>query len=763
MIYRFSSNYKLFNINKEASDSYFCISINSKENILLLEHPKLIDIKTSNNVLNKKPLVNIEPTFSQINEQNKNFNNSYKFDKKNKNHLEQPDNLEIKKNKVRLKKKIRHKRSLGSDDIFINNNNGLLDEESLNNDLIKPHKFSKQKKKNKLRQDVVDSNLSNISDQAILNNNEDTDVCRSITIDRPLTVQELAIKLQIPETEIITRLFLKGISVTINQVLDISIATEIAINYNFQVSNIEFNDIANIKDHITNTSSSQAVKRPPIITVFGHVDHGKTTLLDAIRRTNLVKKEIGGITQAISGYEVEWLYESSYEKLVFLDTPGHEAFSAMRLRGAQVADIALLVLAADDDLKPQSIEAIKYILNLKLPYIVVINKIDKKNINVLKIKEELAQFDILDADWGGNVHIVEVSALTGQNINQLLSTICLLAELQELRSDPNQLAIGTILEAHLDKQKGIIANVIVQNGSLKLGNLIVSGDIEGKVKVIVNSIGVKIKEALPSSIVEIWGFSSIPQAGASFQVVKDDKEAKKYIKNITNDNDYHYDFSKMLNTRITADSYSNKSQLKQLNVILKTDTQGSIEAIIYAFSRIPQEKVQINILSASSGIISNTDVQLASTTSSLIIGFNVNISSNIRNFLKKSCVTFFNFSVIYDLLDHVKCYMLDLVDPEYNKVIIGRATVQTVFYINKGSVAGCFVDSGKLKKLSHITVYRDKTIVYDGILKSLKRIKEDVEEVMYGSECGVMCDDYQMWKKQDIIESYELSPKEKVL
>nr|QCI08217.1 Translation initiation factor 2 [Pterothamnion crispum] len=741
--------------------TYSLCLLDSQEKVWYLSYPKLIEAVTFNSVTKTKSLVNINNTFVNISDKNSNLNSFNKFDKKNKSNSKAEDLLEIKKKKNKLQKKNRKQISLENEDLFISKTSKvILNDDNLNTELIKAHKINKNKKKSKLKQDFNESIINLDVDSNHLSTNKE------IIINSPLTIQELSYKLSIPEAEIITNLFLKGISVTINQVIDVSIATDLASQYNFIVLNESSTKNFKLASHYNLNDSSLSnniVKRNPIITILGHVDHGKTTLLESILNTNLVQKEKGGITQSIDSYDIEWLHDSYLYKLVFLDTPGHEAFSSMRMRGTQVTDIALLIVAADDGLKPQTVESIKYILDKQLPYIVVINKIDKSDINIIKIKEELASYNIIDEKWGGNAIFVEVSALKRQNIDTLLSNICILSDLQLLKANPDQLAQGTILEAHLDQKQGPIANIVVQNGTLKVSDIIISGNIYGKVKVILNNIGNKIQKALPSSIVQVLGFPVVPHAGMSFHIVHDKKKAKEYIsENIINIENLNIALN-ILNNRVTLDSCNNNFNIKHINLILKTDTQGSSEAIINAFNQISQEKVQINILNISSGNISNNDIELALASNSLIIGFKVDIPNSIRHIIKKYNLSVVSFNVIYDLLDHITSYMLKLVDPEYDKVILGKAVVQTVFYINKGSVAGCFVKSGKLKKQSYLNIYRENELIHNGILSSLKRMKDDVDEVPEGNECGVMSNDYTLWKNNDIIEAYELDEKEKQL
>nr|YP_009295320.1 translation initiation factor IF-2 [Dasya binghamiae]AOH77332.1 translation initiation factor IF-2 [Dasya binghamiae] len=737
---------------------YYSIMSNfiHSDKVLYLKFPKLINILKLDNSKSPNLLNDINNSIININSKTFDSNLSNKFEKKNKVDSSHEDSLDNKKNKSKSSKKIRKTNNLYKDDLFLDNSsNSILTKTSPS--LSKSHKASKYKKKEKSKNNIETINHSPsdlISDS--------TSIDKDIVINSPLTVQELSIKLNLTEAEIITYLFLRGISVTINDVIDIQIAKEVAENYKFNVVDKEvIVDFQNNKsDNSKHDNSIHLFKRAPIVTILGHVDHGKTTLLDSILHTNFVKKEHGGITQAINGYEVESLYNSLLYKLVFLDTPGHEAFAAMRLRGAKIADIALLVVAADDGLKPQTIEAIKYILEIELPYIVVINKVDKSDINIRNIKKELVQYGILDKECGSKTCIVEVSALTGKNINLLLDTICALSDIQNFTANPNQLAQGTVLDAYLDKKRGIIANLVIKNGTLKVGNFIAVGNIYGKIKSLINSQNTNVREAQSSSIIKVLGFSILPKSGLFFQVFNNEKKVKEYInKFIEENNKYTNSNVKLLNRRVSLD---NQDSLKQFKLILKTDTQGSLEAIIDSFSKISQRKVQISIISSDLGNISSTDIELALTTNALLLGFNINISTQVNDLVKQKSLNLKVFYIIYDLIEYVQNVMLSLIDPEYDEVFLGRALVQTVFNMNKGTVAGCLVNEGKLKKMSYIKVYRENALIYQGFLSSLKRIKNDVDEVFQSNECGVMCD-YNLWKDKDIIEAYDLIEKVKTL
>nr|YP_010196982.1 translation initiation factor 2 [Crassiphycus corneus]UAD84786.1 translation initiation factor 2 [Crassiphycus corneus] len=690
---------------------------------------------------------------------NSDFN--LKFDKKTKNVFKQGID-----NKVKLKKKKSDSFDLYQDHIFKKKNKSkvIIPKDDSHNLVSESIKSNKQKKKEKIKKKLnlhVDNPHIKIQQSIDFNSHTDSE-SKSVIIDSPLSIEELSIKLQIPPEEIITGLFLQGIPVTVNKIVDISIATQVAQKYNFTVFNQNHEFKLDHQNKLQQINSPTSINRAPIITILGHVDHGKTTLLDAIRNTHFAIKEIGGITQSISAYEVNWKYNSLDKQLIFIDTPGHEAFSSMRLRCAQITDLVILIVAADDGLKPQTIEAIDYIISKKLPCIVAINKIDKADVNITRVSEQLANYNILSTDWGGEILFVEISALKKINIDKLLTAICTLVESINLKADPSQLAQGIILEAYLNRTKGTIVNMVILNGTLKVGDIIVSGNAYGRVKKIINSVGHGLAIAGPSCILQVLGFHSIPQAGKYFHVVPNEKEAKKLIADNYSSN-VIYNTKNLLNSNAKLHNYKNKTNVKNLNLIIKADTQGTIDAVIHSFIQIPQSKIKLNILTSSLGVVSNTDIDLAYSTQALIIAFNINISTNILNAAEKLNVCLCKFFIIYDLIDYIRNYMLNLIDPEYDKSLIGQAKVETTFSISKGIVAGCIVESGKLKKNALINVYRSDQLVYEGIISSLKQIKNDVDEVIIGNECGIMCADYNLWQSQDLIEVYELYEKPKAL
>nr|QCI05389.1 Translation initiation factor 2 [Crouania attenuata] len=690
---------------------------------------------------------------------------SNKSSKKNKIHLQSDIVTDAKKTKLKLAKKSRRPVDLDNENKFSAKKQGIINDDNISLDVIKKPKL-KKKSKNKFNGSTQNLSVDKLTSDNLIQQD------KKILIIQPLTIEELAFQLNIPATEIIMYLFLQGISVTINQVIDVSIAIDIAKHYNFELLDPVEDQIRNnvyIKPNLDAKSLIETGQftRPPIIAILGHVDHGKTTLLDAILNTTLVDKEYGGITQSINGYTIDHLWNNTMYRLMIVDTPGHDAFIGMRSRGIEITDIALLIVAADDGLKTQTIECIRNILSHNLPYIVVINKVDKPKIDLQKIKEQLAEYGMVDKKWGGEALIVEVSALHNKNIDLLISSICKQSHSLHLGAQPEQLAQGTVLESSIDRKKGVIANLVVKNGTLNIGDYCIVDNMYCKVKNLLDCFGSSIKSASPSAIVQMLGFSSTPIAGSKFHCASTEKDAKLYIAQNKNSFNTFSNIPRnplsLLNNRVTFTNYGQKIEGKTINLLLKADTQGAIEAVINAFNQISQKKVQINVLVANSGIITNSDLDLAQASNAIIIGFNIEISSHIDLLIKKYNILVKNFYIIYNLLDFVKGQMLDLIDPEYDKVFLGRAIVQTVFHINKGLVAGCVVEKGKLQKESHIHILRSDEIIYKCLLTSLKRIKDDVNEVPSGNECGVMCTEYNLWKQNDIIEAYTLIEKSKTL
>jgi len=579
----------------------------------------------------------------------------------------------------------------------------------------------------------------------------------TLSISKPLTIQELAELLVVPETDIIRSLFFKGISVTMNQVIDIKTAVLVGEEFDVEI-NIVTEEEETKKLEFDSIEGEVLEKRAPVIAIMGHVDHGKTSLLDRIRKTQLAKKESGGITQKLGAYNVDIEYKDISRRLVFLDTPGHEAFSGMRSRGIQVTDIAILVVAADDGVRPQTVEAIKYIQSSNVPVIVAINKIDKDDANIENIKQELAKYNLISESWGGDTLMVPISAKQGTNIDTLLEMIVLLDDVSEFTANPNTQAQGTILESYIDRTKGPIATLLVQNGTLKIGDVLVAGDAIAKVRGIIDSNGDKLEAAEPSSPVLIWGLSKPPNTGDTFSVYNDEKEAKSIAQEAQESSKANLNLGQNLTETYNVSEIDVKGKI---NLIIKTDIQGSVEALVNSIYKLSHPKVQIRILYSSPGEITETDIDFADTSNATVLAFNTTLASGARRAAKRSNVTIKESNVIYDLFDYVQDLIDEIVGPEYDEHPIGSATVKSIFPLGKSFVAGTLVVQGKLTQGCHIKVVRNKTVIYEGGLDSLKRLKEDVLEVKEDFECGIFIKEFDSWLEDDEIQAFDLIQKKR--
>nr|YP_010336188.1 translation initiation factor 2 [Chroodactylon ornatum]UNJ14594.1 translation initiation factor 2 [Chroodactylon ornatum] len=585
-----------------------------------------------------------------------------------------------------------------------------------------------------------------------------------IIVTQPLPLKDVAIILHKTETEIIKFLFLQGIAVTINAVIDIPTIKKIADNFDVIVhteeqsgQSVATESVLEQKNSTEKTAVQNSTPRAPVVVVLGHVDHGKTSLLDKIRKTQIVDQEAGGITQGLNVCSVNWEYEDTLETIVFLDTPGHEAFSQMRVRGASIMDIAILVIAADDIVQPQTIESIQYIQANQVPMIVALTKVDKATANTERIKEQLSEYGVISEEWGGDTIFVPVSAFTGENISTLLDSIVLTSSIQNFTADPDASGQGTIIEAHLDKNKGVAITVLVQNGIFRKGDVVTAHTLIGKIRMIEDDSQQVINEATPSQIVKLWGFAEIPQVGKLVQVHENDKKARTYVKELNEEDKLLTHSSSNMLTGI-HDSTMNKDT-KVFNVIVKSNTQGGVEAICHVIQQLPQSKVQVKIVSALAGEITETDVVFAATTKSVILGFCTTMAPGARQASVRLNIAIYEYQVIYDLVDKVTAEMLTLLDPEYEKEEIGISTVKDIFELARGKVAGCYVESGKIVSNANIQVIRNNEVLYEGALDSLKRIKEDVKEVLAGDECGVLVKNFQNWQKGDSIKAFTLKEK----
>ncbi|MEH2276882.1 MAG: translation initiation factor IF-2 [Nostoc sp.] len=584
-----------------------------------------------------------------------------------------------------------------------------------------------------------------------------------VVVTGPLTVQELADVLAVADTEIVKILFLKGMAVSITQNLDIPTITLVGKELEIEVETAEPEaEARKITEMVGAEDLEYLHRRPPVVTIMGHVDHGKTTLLDSIRKTKVAAGEAGGITQHIGAYHVDVEHEGKPQQIVFLDTPGHEAFTAMRARGARVTDIAVLVVAADDGVRPQTIEAISHAQAAGVPIVVAINKIDKEGAQPERVKQELTQYGLTAEDWGGETIMVPVSAIKGENLDTLLEMILLVAEVAELSANPDRAAKGTVIEAHLDKAKGAVATLLIQNGTLHVGDILVAGSAFGKVRAMVDDRGKRVDIASPSFAVEVLGLSDVPAAGDEFEVFQNEKEARA----LASDRADRQRLSRLLQGRVTLTTLSAQAQegeLKELNLILKGDVQGSVEAIVGALKQIPQNEVQIRMLLATAGEITETDIDLAAASNAVIIGFNTTFASGARQAADEAGVDVREYNVIYKLLEDIQDALEGLLEPELVEEPLGQTEVRAVFPVGRGAVAGCYVQSGKLVRNCKVRVRRGGKVIFEGVLDSLKRMKEDSREVNAGYECGVGIDKFNDWVEGDIIEAYQMVTKRRTL
>jgi translation initiation factor IF-2 len=598
-------------------------------------------------------------------------------------------------------------------------------------------------------------------------NNQKADKPEIITLLGSVTVQELAQIMVVSETEIIRNLFMKGIAATVTQTLDLATATMVAEEMGLLVDQAKKESEAKkVTEMVSAEDSGNLHRRPPVVTIMGHVDHGKTTLLDSIRKTKVASGEAGGITQHIGAYHVDVEHNGVTQQVVFLDTPGHEAFTAMRARGARVTDIAILVVAADDGVRPQTIEAISHAKAAGVPIIVAINKIDKEAAQPDRVKQELAQYELVPEEWGGSTVMVPVSAQQGTNLDTLLEMILLVSEVEDLTANPDRMAKGTVIEAHLDKAKGSVATLLVQNGTLNVGDILVAGSVMGKVRAMMDDRNRRVKIASPSFAVEVLGLNEVPAAGDEFEVYEDEKSARAVADVRANAQRQSRLMAAMSSRRVSLNTLSSKAQegeLKELNIVMKADVQGSIEAILGSLKQLPQAEVQVRVLFAAPGEISETDVDLASASEAVLIGFNTTLATGARQAADRASVDVREYNIIYNLLDDIQAAMEGLLEPELVEEHLGFTEVRAVFSIGKGAVAGCYIQSGQATRNCKMRVKRGNSIIFEGVLDSLKRMKEDAREVKAGYECGMSSDDFNAWKEGDIIETYKMVTKRRTL
>jgi len=567
-----------------------------------------------------------------------------------------------------------------------------------------------------------------------------------------IAVQTLAEKLECSISELVKKLMRKGIMVTANQEINFDLATDLALDYDILVEKEDEKDFIDEFFKGEPDLEKDLIKRPPVVVVMGHVDHGKTSLLDAIREAKVTEGEQGGITQHIGAYSIEL----NGEPITFLDTPGHEAFTAMRLRGAMATDIAILVVAADDGVMPQTIEAINHAKAAGVQIIVAINKIDKEGANPERVKQELTEYGLVSEDWGGDTICVPVSAIQRTGIETLLEMIILVSELEDLQANPNRSAQGTVVEAQLDKGRGPVATVLIQNGTLKIGDSILAGEAFGKVRAMINDQGDRVKTAGPSTPVEILGLGEVPAAGDSFYVTKGEREARLLSEKLKANAR-----EKMIDStphKVTLDDlfhHIHEDEMKELRLIVKADVQGSVEAVKQSLMKLSNEEVVLNILHGGVGAINESDVMLASASNAIIIGFNVRPEAAARAAAEQEQIDVRLYRVIYNAIEDIQLAMKGMLDPIYKEKVIGHATVRDTFKVsNVGTIAGSYVTDGKMQRNALVRLVRNGIVLYEGKLVSLKRFKDDAKEVATGYECGIMLEKYNNLKADDVIEAY---------
>ena len=607
------------------------------------------------------------------------------------------------------------------------------------------NKEKKNKKQAKSREQVT-------PDTAQQERKEDSP--NKIYYQEGITVGELAEKLNKDASEIVKNLFMVGIVTNINQSLDQDSIELICSEYGVEAEEEVIVDSKDLDAYFqVETNEDQAVERPAVVTIMGHVDHGKTTLLDSIRNTRVTDGEAGGITQHIGAYQIE----ANDKKITFLDTPGHAAFTTMRARGAQVTDITILVVAADDGVMPQTVEAINHAKAAEVPIIVAVNKIDKPTANPDRVMTELGEHGLFPEDWGGDTIFVPLSALNGDGIEDLLEMITLVSEVEELKANPERTAIGTVIEAELDKSRGALASILVQDGTLEQGDSIVVGHTYGRVRTMTNDLGQNIKKAGPSTPVEITGLQDVPNAGDRFVVFKDDKQAKAIGESRQQEQILT---ARQDSQKVSLDNLFDvmkEGEMKDLNIIIKADVQGSVEAVAASLMKIDVEGVNIKIIHTGVGAINESDVTLASASNGIIFGFNVRPDANAKRAAEQEQVDMRLHRIIYQIIEEVESAMKGMLDPEYEEQVIGQAEVRQTFKVSKvGTIAGSYVTEGKITRNAGVRIIREGVVVFEGELDTLKRFKDDAKEVAQGYECGITIEGYNDLKEGDIIEAYQM-------
>ncbi|MDQ0350665.1 translation initiation factor IF-2 [Alkalibacillus filiformis] len=631
-----------------------------------------------------------------------------------------------------------------------NHNKSNHNKQGQNNQKTSSHNQNNQGNKNK-KNNKKGNNKNRRQDQQQKPQQSSQEVPSKITYQGSLTVGELAEKLNKDSSEIIKKLMLLGVMATINQQLDEETIELICDDFGVEVEEEVVVDQTDLNNFIEENEDENLQIRPAIVTIMGHVDHGKTTLLDSIRQTKVTEGEAGGITQHIGAYQIE----DEGKKTTFLDTPGHAAFTSMRSRGAQVTDIAILVVAADDGVMPQTVEAINHAKAAEVPIIVAVNKVDKEGADSSRVMQELTEYELVPEDWGGETIYVPLSALKGEGIDNLVEMINLVAEVEELKANPNKPANGTVIEAQLEKGRGSVATLLVQDGTLNMGDSLVIGNTYGKVRAMSDDLGRRVNSAGPSTPVEVIGLNSVPHAGDQFVVFKDEKKAKQ-IAEIREQKEVEEkrESTGKLNLDELFDQIK-QGDLKEINLIVKADVQGSVEAVASSLRKIDVEGAKINIIHTGVGAITESDIILASASNGIVIGFNVRPDNNAKRAAESEGIDIRLHRIIYKIIEEIEAAMKGMLDPEYEEKIIGQVEVRETFKVSKiGTIAGSYVTDGKITRNSGIRVIRDSVVQFEGEIDSLKRFKDDVKEVQQNYECGITIKNFNDIKEGDIIEAF---------
>ena len=571
-----------------------------------------------------------------------------------------------------------------------------------------------------------------------------------LTYKDGMTVADVAVGMGKTNAQIIMKLMQAGIVANQNQVIDRETIELVAMDFGFEVKDEVITDATRFDEIVVEDDEESLQSRPPVVTIMGHVDHGKTTLLDTIRSSRVAKGEAGGITQHIGAYQVE----NNGFPITFIDTPGHAAFTQMRARGAQITDIVVLVVAADDGMMPQTEEAIAHAQAAGCPIIVAVNKMDKSTANPDRVMEELTKYNLVPEAWGGDTIYVPISALKGQGVDTLLEMIQLVAEMKELKANPDRLAIGTVIEAELDKGRGPIATFLVQNGTLKVGDIVVCGDTWGKVRTMEDDRHTRFNVALPSTAVAVTGLNAVPLAGDKFMVFADEKLARDTAEARANRTKNAEAAAKKATTLEDLFKKQDADATKELNLIIKGDVQGSVEALKASLEKINIEDLKVNIIRATVGTITDTDISLAEASNAIVIGFNVRPMASVRNEAATKGVEIRLYNIIYNVLNDIEAALKGMLDPVYEEVVIGQAEVRSIFKLSKvGTIAGCYVTDGAIERNSLVRVLRDGIVIFEGKMASLKRFKDDAKEVKQGYECGITIENFNDIKEYDVIEA----------